>query len=79
MLKKAMKQIEAAAQMRVRSAAEEACAAAKGRAPVETGRLRDSIHVVQEGLTARVIAGCGYAAAVEFGTQRSPAQPFMRG
>lgn len=79
MLKRAMKQIEAAAQMRVRSAAEEACAAARSRAPVETGRLRDSIHVVQEGLTARVRTDCGYAAAVEFGTQRSPAQPFMRG
>ncbi len=79
MLKKAMKRIEQAAQARVGSAAEEACAAAKRRAPVETGRLRDSIHVVQEGLTARVVAGCGYAAAVEFGTQNAPAQPFMRG
>jgi len=64
---------------RVLAAAEEHRDGARARAPVDTGRLRDSIRAESEGLTARVIADCPYAAAVEFGTKSAPPQPFMRG
>ena len=63
---------------RVRLAAAERCEVAKARAPVDTGRLRESIRAEAEGLTARVVADCPYAAAVELGTSRSAPQPFMR-
>lgn len=55
---------------------------ARQLAPVDTGALRDSIHV-ESGDTPtsrKVIAGGGavtYAAHVEYGTANSPAQPFM--
>lgn len=47
--------------------------------PVDTGRLRDSIHskVMDEGFTAHVIADTPYAAYVEFGTSRMSAQPYL--
>lgn len=72
-------QLEELAAQRVRLAAEECCEAAKGRAPVETGRLRDSLRVESDGLTARVVTDCSYAAAVEFGTSKRAPQPFLRG
>lgn len=52
----------------------------KSLAPVDTGRLRDSIRTEIEGTT--VTAGPGrevdYAIFVEFGTSRAPAQPYVR-
>lgn len=50
---------------------------AMARAPVETGRLRASIHAEQNGLTARVASDCPYAASVELGTSKCPARPFL--
>lgn len=78
MLKKAMDRIEPLARQRILAAAQARCEAAKSRAPVDTGRLRGSIRMEAEGLTARVIADCPYAAAVELGTAKRPPQPFMR-
>jgi HK97 gp10 family phage protein len=53
------------------------------RAPVRTGRLRDSILVeITEQTPNRVEVEVGptvpYADDVEFGTSRSPAQPYLR-
>lgn len=69
----------------VREEAEEAANRIQRRAkefvPVDTGRLRDSIRVTQTG-KASFNVGPGdeveYAEYVEFGTSRSPAQPYMR-
>lgn len=71
--------IEQMAAQCVREAAEEHCAQARARAPVSTGRLRQSIRVECEGLQARVVTDCEYAAAVEFGTSKRAPTPFMRG
>lgn len=61
--------------IRVESAAIRAC-------PVDTGRLRSSItHDVgqdERGLVGRVGSDVVYAPYVEFGTSRTPAQPFLR-
>lgn len=52
---------------------------AKQLSPVLTGRMRSSIgaRIDSDGLGADVIARTEYAEAVEFGTESSPAQPFM--
>lgn len=56
--------------------------AAKRLAPVDTGRLRSSItnELGAEGddLVARIGTDVDYAAYVELGTSRAPAQPFLR-
>lgn len=46
--------------------------------PVDTGRLRDSIHyeVTEEGMTLAAYAP--YAEYVELGTHRTAPQPFLR-
>lgn len=75
----AMEIVNARAEERVLAAAQEGCLAAKARAPVETGALRESISVKADGLTASVLTDCAYAAAVEFGTSKRAPQPFMRG
>ena len=63
----------------VAEAAQAVCAEAAARAPVETGRLRSSIHAsAPEGLTAAVRRDCPYGAAVELGTSRQSARPFMQ-
>lgn len=72
-------QLTAEAEKRVLSAAEEARDRARSRAPVDTGRLRDSIRAESDGLTARMATDCPYAAAVEFGTSKHSPRPFMRG
>ena len=79
MLKDFQVHLEELAAERVRLAAEECCEDAMARAPVETGRLRNSLRVELDGLTARVVTDCPYAAAVEFGTSKRAPQPFMRG
>lgn len=52
---------------------------AKLYAPVDTGRLRSSIHaeIAPNGLSAVVNAGTSYAVFVELGTRYQRAQPFM--
>lgn len=56
--------------------------AAKRAAPVDTGRLRSSItnELGAEGsdLVARIGTDVEYAAFVELGTSRAPAQPYLR-
>lgn len=76
---RAMEIVTALAEKQISEAAREGCEAAKARAPVDSGALRDSISAEAEGLAARVYTDCPYAAAVEFGTARSAPQPFMRG
>lgn len=83
----------------IKAGAEIVAEDAKARAPVRTGRLRDSIktRVPKKGLTAKVEADYPaggkvrktstkkqkagsreyYAFAVEYGTRKMPAQPFM--
>lgn len=48
---------------------------ARGYAPVDTGRLRDSIAVTSDG---DVSSDVGYDVPVEFGSDDTPSQPFMR-
>src|SRR5690606_40047230 len=52
----------------------------KGLAPVDTGRLRDSIRHEVQGPTVRFGPGdeIDYAAFVEFGTSKMAAQPYVR-
>jgi HK97 gp10 family phage protein len=56
--------------------------AAKRRCPVDTGRLRSSIshelRVDSTGLHAVIGTNVIYAPYVEYGTWRSPAQPYLR-
>lgn len=53
--------------------------AAKELAPVDTGRLRASIRLEMrsDGLGAEVATNLRYAPAVELGTRRTRAQPFL--
>ena len=69
--------IQAAVADQVNAAANAVCESAKALAPVETGRLRNSIRVRAEGGQAYVFTDCEYAAAVEFGTSRRSARPFL--
>lgn len=51
----------------------------KGVVPVDTGKLRDSIEKKTEGDAVTVgPRGVEYAEFVEYGTSRSPAQPYVR-
>lgn len=50
---------------------------AKRAAPVDTGRLRNSIATEVDGLNARVGTNTEYAPYVEFGTRFQPAQPYL--
>jgi HK97 gp10 family phage protein len=54
-------------------------AAAKGRAPVDTGYLRSSIGTRMTGpYSGTLEAKANYAGYVEYGTRRMREQPFMR-
>lgn len=64
-----------------RAAAEAAVFArerAANLAPVDTGRLRDSISVRSFDKGAAVATDCPYALAVEAGSRRAPARPFLK-
>lgn len=52
---------------------------AKLLAPVDTGRLRSSIHseIAPNRLSGFVATNVSYAPFIEFGTRRQRAQPFM--
>lgn len=60
------------------SAANEVATVARQLAPVDTGALRDSIHVDLVDGEAEVIADVPYAIFVEFGTSVDEAQPYLR-
>lgn len=58
--------------------ASETAIVAKQLCPVDTGKLRESIAVMQEGdLKFKVVAGTDYAAYVEFGTSNQSPQPYL--
>ena len=51
---------------------------AKDLAPIDTGALKNSIHVIKEKPLERIIAdGVEYGIYQEYGTTRMGAQPFM--
>lgn len=51
---------------------------AKGKAPVDTGNLKDSIRVTESNATrAAVESQAGYSGFVEYGTMDMSAQPFF--
>jgi len=50
----------------------------KNNAPVDTGKLRDSIKSEADGLTVTVGTDVKYAKNVEFGTYKQSANPFFR-
>jgi HK97 gp10 family phage protein len=59
-------------------AAEEAMRFARSIVPVDTGTLRDSIDILEQGDDYVVIGtDLEYAAYVEFGTSRMSAQPYI--
>lgn len=74
----------------VKAGAEHVALAAKARVPVETGHLRESIHVESTPEGEYVVAdaraynnktgeeeGMHYGRLVEFGSAHGPAQPFL--
>lgn len=78
---KALKSIITGADSKLRAGLAEAGemvkGAARGLAPVDTGRLRNSINSTVEGNTAIVGTNVEYAIYQEFGTYKMAAQPFM--
>jgi HK97 gp10 family phage protein len=71
-----------AVQATLKRAAEEAIQGAQSDVPVDTGALRDSIRIMEQGENY-IVVGAGddadlkYAAYVEFGTSKMVAQPYM--
>lgn len=62
----------------VEKGAEQIAELARQLAPVDTGALRESIHVEPaENGVVRVVASVPYAVYVEYGTARMAAQPFL--
>ena len=58
--------------------AEQAIEIAKSIVPVDTGRLRDSIRILEQGQNYVVIGSdVEYAIAIEFGTYKMAAQPYL--
>lgn len=78
-LRKIASQIDAELKAALGETAQDIKTLAADLAPVDTGALRDSGSAKPEGENWIVAfgAGLGYAAPVEYGTQHSPAQPFL--
>jgi HK97 gp10 family phage protein len=74
-----LKKMEEAHRKRNIQMAEDTAEWAKTFAPVKTGALRDSIHVVSNKHTgeARVEVGVPYGVVIEFGGHNRAAHPFM--
>lgn len=78
-LNRLTEEIGPAVQARLREAAQAGSADAKRRAPVDTGRLRDSIHVEDlPDYGARYGTNVEYGIYQELGTYKMRAQPFLR-
>lgn len=66
------------AERAIKRNAQECAAVAKSLAPVDTGKLRDSIDAKTDGPLAWVVGPhTDYAAYVEYGTSKAPSQPFL--
>jgi phage gpG-like protein len=64
------------------NACQEGLIVARGKAPVDSGKLRDSIKVSSSvadanNIQATLYTNLPYAQAIEFGTADSAAQPYM--
>jgi len=71
-------EIEAEFDRRMRLTAEAIAAKARDICPVDSGALQASIHVEGGGGDYSVIADVSYAEAVEYGTSKMAAQPYLR-
>ncbi len=74
------RRLDDVAQEAVRQRAELIAAEARSRVPVNTGRLRNAIHVEQQDDMIRIVGGDGdawYGHLVEFGTKRHGPRPFL--
>lgn len=73
-------QLEARTLAAVQAGADLVESDAKGRVPVASGDLRNSIHTERQGDDVAVVAGDSrvfYGHLVEFGTSHTPARPFL--
>ncbi|MFD8472045.1 HK97 gp10 family phage protein [Streptomyces globisporus] len=50
---------------------------ARSIAPVDTGRYRDSLHVVEDSDGAEIVADVDYADDLEYGTRHMPGQHIL--
>lgn len=66
------------AEWALKVAARKVAASARQIVPVDTGSLKSTIEVKQEGLTAHIGSDIHYAAYVEAGTSKMSAQPYLR-
>ncbi len=63
----------------VQDAADEGLARAQDLVPVDTGELRDSLHIEDgEGGGKRIVAETDHWQFPEFGTSDMPAEPYLR-
>lgn len=62
----------------IEKAGAQALVTAKDLVPVDTGALRKSITLESKQSQATILSPLDYAAAVEYGTSRQAAQPYMR-
>ena len=78
-LRKIPAQIEKEVSVALNEGAERIADGARARVSVDSGSLRNSIHVRQseEGMSASVETSAEHARHVEFGTRHAPARPFL--
>lgn len=69
-----IKNVEDGTEKAVESTITHVATKARELVPVDSGELHDAISEVKTG----VVVDCDHAAPVEFGTFKSPAQPFLR-
>lgn len=70
-------ELKSAGDALVQETAQKIAADAAGRAPVDTGRLRDGIKAEGSGMASTVTSEAPYSTFVEYGTSRAGAQPFF--
>ncbi len=72
-----IKYSDEAVERAVKRTAEKAFLSAKDKCPVRTGQLKNSITLKTEKDRAEIFTDVEYAAAVELGTNRQRAQPYL--
>lgn len=70
-------QLQQALTLETEKAAQEALKTAQALAPVKTGALRSSLHVLSLPQGAELLASRPYAIYLEYGTRRMSARPFL--